>query len=257
MGDDPALGFASPEPMPLGVGGKRATRHSPTLFNRGYGASQRWDGSTPTLEDFVIMPIEDPNEMNLPLTDAVERLANNKTYAAAFQKTYGAEPSNEHLARALSTFVRGLVLGDSPVDRFQAGDSAALTPAEKAGLWIYESKGGCWQCHAGPNLTDEKFHNTGVGVTNGQPEAGRHAATQDAADLGAFKTPTLRGVAQTAPYMHDGSLATLEEVVEFYRKGGHQNPNLDRRMAPLNLSEEDAANLVAFLRALSRPAKTR
>lgn len=240
---DPDHGFSSREALPLGVFGRHALRHAPTLFNRGFGSRQRWDGATPTLEQQVVLPIEDPNEMDLKLTDAVQRLSDDARYSDAFQQTYGESPSPGSLSRALSTFVRGLVTGDTPVDHFQAGNSSALSAEEKAGLWIYESKGQCWQCHSGPNFTDEDLHNTGVGAAT---EGGKNPQDRR------FKTPTLRRLADTAPYMHDGSLASLEDVVEFYAKGGQHNPGLDRRIRPLDLSGSDRKHLVAFLTALSR-----
>jgi cytochrome c peroxidase len=137
------------------------------------------------------------------------------------------------------------------VDRFRLrGDHAALTPPERHGLWLYESKGRCWQCHGGPNFTDEGFHNTGVGWGGSPADPGRERVTKDEADRGKFKTPTLRGVKLRAPYMHDGSVKTLEEVVEFYNRGGVANPNLDPAMRPLGLTKDELADLVAFLKAL-------
>jgi cytochrome c peroxidase len=132
------------------------------------------------------------------------------------------------------------------------GEFDALTDQERAGLWFYESRGGCWRCHSGENFSDEDFHNTGVGVVLGRAEEGRMAVTGRAEDRGRFKTPTLRGVALTAPYMHDGSLASLDDVLEFYRAGGRANPDLDPSLAPLEMTETDRRNLLAFLNALSR-----
>jgi cytochrome c peroxidase len=120
---------------------------------------------------------------------------------------------------------------------------------------LYESKAGCWRCHAGANFTDEAFHATGVGARDGVAQTGRLAVTGDALDLGRFKTPSLRGLGATAPYMHDGSLASLAEVVEFYRKGGGAIPSRDPALRPLELTEAEARSLVAFLEALSRPAQ--
>jgi len=134
------------------------------------------------------------------------------------------------------------------VDRFRSGEVAALQGDARQGLWLFESRGGCWRCHSEHNLTDGKFHNTGVG--NGT-DLGRYAVTHRDADRGAFKTPTLRNVARTGPYMHDGSMATLEEVVRYYSRGGNVNPNLDPALKPLNLSDADARQLVAFLQALT------
>src|SRR5262249_32140621 len=134
-------------------------------------------------------------------------------------------------------------------DRFRRnGSHDALNPSERAGLWIYESKGRCWRCHSGSNFTDEKFHNTGVGW--GKEDLGRFKMTREDTDRGKFKTPSLRGVTLTAPYMHDGSLKTLEDVVEYYNRGGNANPHLDPALAPLGLSKDEIRDLVTFLKAL-------
>jgi cytochrome c peroxidase len=141
--------------------------------------------------------------------------------------------------------------GDSRVDRFRRkGEHDALTAQERSGLWLYESKARCWRCHTGFNFTDEDFHNTGVGWGKKPEDLGRFRVTKKQSDRGKFKTPTLRGCGLTAPYMHDGSLMTLEDVVAFYNKGGVANANLDRVMTPLKLSKEEVRDLVAFLKAL-------
>ena len=153
----------------------------------------------------------------------------------------------------LAAYVRTLSYGGTPFDQFRRhGEIDALMPRERAGMWFFESRGGCWRCHTEPNFSDEDFHNTGVGVTDGVAEPGREAITGDAANRGQFKTPTLRGLTETAPYFHDGSAATLADVVEFYRKGAGANPALSPRLAPIEMTDDDAANLVAFLQALSR-----
>ena len=249
---DPGHGFADARPLSLGVHGQSTLRNAPTLYNRALGEAFMWDGRAATLEEQVLLPIENELEMALPLDRAVERLAAEASYEAGFQEAFGTSPTREGLSRALAAFVRRLLYGDSRVDRFKEGQHGALTPEERGGMWFFESRGACWRCHAGPNFTDEDFHNTGVGVRDGQPEDGRFAITGDEEDRGRFKTPTLRGLAETAPYMHDGSLATLEEVVEFYRQGGHPNASLDPKIGPREMSDRDAANLAAFLRALSR-----
>jgi cytochrome c peroxidase len=142
-----------------------------------------------------------------------------------------------------------LLRGDSPIDRFRIeGDHAAMTETQRHGLWLYESKGLCWKCHGGPNFTDESFRNTGVSW--GGKDSGRHAITKKESDRGRYKTPTLRGVVLRAPYMHDGSLLTLEAVIDFYNGGGGKNPHLDRAIKPLDLSAEERRALVAFLKAL-------
>lgn len=245
-----ATGFASPLPRPNGVQGRTARRHAPALWNRGYGTLQRWDGGSPDLETFVLEPIADANEMDLPLADALARLRDDAQYAAAFAEVFGTEPSPVTLQRALATFVRGIVRGDAPYDRFLAGETDALLPQQRTGLWLFESKGGCWRCHTPPLFTDERFHNTGVGVRDGNPEPGRARLTGADGDRGRWKTPTLRGVRLTAPYMHDASLATLDDVVAFYARGGNANAQLDARMQPAALSDDERAALVAFLSSL-------
>ena len=271
-----ATGYANPEPRPRGIGGQLAKRHAPALWNRGYGTAQRWDGSTPSLEAFVLEPFADAREMDLDVDAAIARLAADDDYRRAFAAAFGAEPSRTALQRALATFVRGIVAGDAPYDRFVHGRPDALSPQQRHGLWIFESKGGCWRCHTPPLFTDERFHNTGVGFRPGteaapagtegaasvdadagaganagaDAERGRAAVTGDAADLRKWKTPTLRGLRLTAPYMHDGSIASLAEVVAFYAQGGGDDPHRDPRLRALELSEADRDALVAFLRSL-------
>lgn len=250
----PEHGFADAQATSLGVHGARTTRNAPSLFNRALGASFMWDGRAPTLAEQVLQPIENPSEMGSKLDDVVARLRGEREYAALFRSELGGEPSKELLARSLSAFVGTLWLGDSPVDRFQGGDAAALSDRERTGLWVYESKARCWRCHSGTNFTDEELHNTGVGVKDGIAEEGRFAVTHDDADRGRFKTPTLRGLAFTAPYMHDGSLATLREVVDYYARGGNANAHLSPEIEKLELTEEEKGSLIAFLEALSRRA---
>lgn len=250
---DPARAFATNDVRPPGVGGRLCGRNSPPIFNRAWGATHFWDGRAATLEQQVVMPIEHPDEMALPLHEALARLAGDAGYRALFAAAGTSEPDAATLAASLAEFLRRLVVGDSPIDRFRAAQGP-LSALERRGLWLYESKGRCWKCHSGPNFSDEQFHNTGVGVRDGAPEPARFAVTGEETDTGAFKTPTLRMVAKTAPYMHDGSLATLEEVVRFYARGGEKNPHLDPKMEPLELDDHDVAALVAFLEALSRDA---
>lgn len=245
-----ATGFASAEPLPLGIGGQRALRHAPALWNRGYGPLQRWDGGAVSLEQFVLEPIADAREMGSSVAAAVQRLGADADYRQAFAATFGGAPEAQGLQQALATFVRGIVRGDGPYDRFLRGEVDALTKEERAGQWVFESKGQCWRCHTPPLFTDERFHNTGVGVRAGVPEAGRMARTGEPSDLGKWKTPTLRGVRHTAPFMHDGSQATLRDVVDFYARGGVPNDQLSPHLRPIELSEADRRHLVAFLMAL-------
>ena len=201
------------------------------------------------VEAQVLLPIENPAEMGLGIPAALKFVAGNRDYAQAFVDAFGGRPTEERLAKALASFLRALVIADSPVDRFRAGEVSELSPEEQAGLWIYEGRGGCWRCHHGPNFSDEAFHNTGVGLEDGVLRPGRAEVTGELTDSGKFRTPGLRMLTKTAPYMHDGSFETLEEVVEFYRSGGRSNAYLSEKIRPLELSDRDVANLVAFLQA--------
>lgn len=247
----PEHGFADPRRRSIGDRGEKTLRHAPTLLNRAFGEAFFWDGRAGTIEEQVLQPIANEREMDLPLEAALERLNQDESYRSAFEAVYQAPAEAESLASALAAFVRTLLSGDSPVDRFRAGERSALSKAARSGMWLFESRGRCWRCHAGANFSDEEFHNTGVAARSGDRDAGRFEVTGDEADRGRFKTPTLRGLVHTAPYMHDGSLATLEEVVELYRDGGHANANLDPLIEPIEMSDEDVQNLAAFLRALS------
>jgi cytochrome c peroxidase len=245
----PDRGFAGDRPR--GVGGRQLPRRAPTLLNRAYGTAFFWDGRASSLEEQALQPIADPDEMGLPLAEAVKRLNADKDYRARFAAAFDNGVTAANVGKALAGFERMLLRGDSRVDRFRKnGEHDALTPQERHGLWLYESKARCWRCHGGANFSDEGFHNTGVGWGREPADAGRHAATRDDADRGKFKTPTLRGVSLTAPYMHDGSLKTLDDVVDFYDRGGIANPRLDPLLGPLHLSADERRALAAFLKAL-------
>lgn len=247
----PDHAFASAEPRPRGIRGQVHSRRAPTLINRAFGSAFFWDGRTATLEEQALMPIADPKEMGSSVSEAVAKISKSQEYKAAFEAAFDDGVTAANLGRALASFERTLMRGNSPVDQFRRnGQHAALTPLERHGLWLYESKGQCWKCHSGPNFTDEEFHNTGVGWGTMNADVGRLAVTKKEDDRGKFKTPTLRGAALRAPFMHDGSLKTLEDVIEFYSKGGTNNPHLDPKMTPLNLSKDEVLALVAFLKAL-------
>ena len=248
---DPAHGFAGKSRVGTGIGGKKTTRNVPSLFNRAYGTAFFWDGRESSLEAQALRPIDNPEEMGGTVAGAVRRLQVHANYPGRFKTAFGEEITPSNLAKAIASFERVLLLGNSRVDRFRAGEVRALNDGERHGLWLFESRGRCWRCHSGPNFSDEKLHNTGVSWNKDPIDLGRYTITKHDADRGRFKTPTLRGLAATAPYMHDGSLATLEEVVEFYNRGGGKNPNLDEAVTPLELSKSDVRDLVAFLRALS------
>lgn len=249
---DPERAFTDDRPKAVGVYGRTGPRRVPKLVNRGYGRSFFWDGRIPTLEEQVLQPVVNSLEMDLPLAEAVERLKADETYAELFLAAFGQPPDENALANALASYVRTILSGGSRYDRYVAGESEALDQRERLGLEIFRTKGNCVTCHLGPNLTDERFHNTGIGFAGGRfVDDGRFTVTDDPRDRGAFKTPTLRDVALTAPYMHDGSLTTLERVIEDYNRGGTPNPQLDSEIRKLNLSEPEKEALAAFLRTLT------
>lgn len=246
----PEKGFSGGVASSLGVNGQPTRRRSPSLVNRAFGASQFWDGRAASLEEQALRPIADPTEMGNTVAEAVRRLSADAGYKVAFDTAFPGEGvTAATLAKALAGFQRVLVRGDGPIDRFRKGARSALSEQAAHGFWLYESKGGCWRCHGGGNFTDEKFHNTGVSWGNRPLDLGRYEVTKDDADRGRFKTPSLRGVGLAAPYMHDGSLKTLEDVIEFYDRGGTANPHLDPAIKPLNLTAGEKAALVAFLKA--------
>jgi cytochrome c peroxidase len=249
----PEFGFADNKAFSEGVRGQKTHRNTPSLLNRYLGSAFMWDARFETLEQQVLDPINNKEEMDLGTDKALARLAEHAEYPKLFAAAWpGKKLDAETLAGSLAHFIRHIRLGDSPVDVFRYGDASPLNAKEKRGLWLYESRAQCWRCHFGPDFTDEVAHNTGIGVKDGKPEEGRFAITKNEEDQGKFKTPTLRGLVYTAPYMHDGSLKTLREVVEHYRKGGVANSHLSPDIKKLHLSDADAEALVAFLEALSR-----
>ena len=222
---------------------------APTLLNRAYGRSFFWDGRAKSLEEQALQPIANPIEMGSTVAEVIDRLQADATYKKQFAAAFADGVSAANLAKAIASFERVLLRGDSPIDRFrQRGDRGAMSDQERHGLWLYESKGQCWRCHTGKNFTDEGFHNTGVSW--GGKDIGRFDVTKSEDDRGKYKTPTLRGVKLRGPYMHDGSIKTLNDVVEFYNRGGGKNPHLDPAIKPLNLTKDEIADLVAFLKAL-------
>jgi cytochrome c peroxidase len=225
---DPKRAFSDGRAVAVGVKGRKGNRNAPALINRGYGKAFFWDARTATLEEQVLQPITNPKELDMTLRELEARLR---------------LPAQE-ISRALSSFVRGILSGSSPYDRYLDGDRDALSEEARRGLQLFRGKGNCITCHVTPNFTDEKLHNTGVSWRTGSlGDAGR--------ENGSFKTPTLREAARTAPYMHDGSLKTLTEVIDFYDQGGNVNPHLDRELRPLRFTSREKLDLIAFLESLS------
>jgi cytochrome c peroxidase len=255
----PERGFADGKRVAEGVRGRRGTRNTPAIINRTYGRAFFWDGRAPALELQVLQPIQNPVEMAAELPELVARLDRDPAYASSFRAVFGRPPDATSLSHALASYVRMLLSGRSRYDRHEAGERDALDAAEREGLGLFRGRARCATCHSGSNFTDEDFHNTGISWNDGGGDPGRHGVTGRPEDRGKFKTPTLRDVELTAPYMHDGSFDTLEAVVEFYDRGAGRNPNLDPALRPIGLSAAERRSLVAFLKALTgdRPAVLR
>ena len=246
---DPRHVFTDGQPVSRGAGDREGTRNAPTLINRGYGISFFWDGRARNLEEQVVQPIQNPSELDLTLAEAVSRLRDKRIYRKLFQAAFDRQVEAQDLAFALASYVRTILSGNSPYDRYLSGERDALSVQAEKGMQIFRGKGNCTACHLGPGLTDERFHNTGVAWRNDRLiDEGRFEVTGKLEHRGAFKTPTLREIDRTAPYMHDGSLDSLEEVIEFYSRGGNPNPHLDSEVRPINLTEDEKADLLAFLR---------
>ncbi len=281
---DPSMGYTAHTKTGIGIDGQAGGRNSPVSFNRILSGLQFWDGRADSLEAQAVGPIANPIEMGFTHEGVVERLASIPVYAKQFETIFGAV-TIDAVGKAIAAFERVIVTAPSPYDFYEQWrpyenfdpedfeddpELAALYAAAKAGVEahpmsesakrgrdiFFTEKGNCTACHVGANLADEKYHNIGVGMDKEQPDVGRFAVTKNDADFGAFKTPTVRNVALTAPYMHDGSVATLEEVVEWYDKGGHPSKHLSEKIRPLNLTEQDQADLVEFMKACTGPTPT-
>jgi cytochrome c peroxidase len=250
----PEKGFADPNQFSLGVRGQKGNRQAPTIINRAFSRAQFWDGRAASLEEQALGPITNPIEMGNPNIDVVlARLKKETSYLEAFQRAFPNDRaiSKENLARAISSFERTIMSGNSPFDRYIEGDRKAMSEAAVRGYQLYLSKANCASCHVSFNFTDETYHNLGVGLIVKMPDVGRYALSKLEGHQGAFKTPTLREIANTAPYMSDGSLKTLEEVVDYYDRGAQPNRWLSPKIKPLGLTAEEKKDLVEFLKALS------
>ncbi|MBI3982114.1 MAG: cytochrome-c peroxidase [Gemmatimonadetes bacterium] len=250
----PERGFTDGRPVAIGVGGAVGRRNAPTLLNRAYGRAFFWDGRAATLEQQALLPMVTATELANTHEEIVRRLEERPPYVRRFTRAFGTDQITiERVAEAIANFERTLVSGDSPFDRYDVlRDTMALSPLARQGLELFRGRANCVVCHDGLLFTDEQFHNTGVAWRDGAvADSGRFAVTRRWEDLGAFKTPALRDVALTAPYMHDGSVGTLEEVVDFYDRGGRPNPHLDAAIGPLNLTPDQKGALVEFLKSLT------
>ena len=277
----PQSAFSDNRQISLGVDLRAGDRNTPTIINRAFSREQFWDGAANSLEEQSKLPLINPKEMAMPSHELlVKKIGAIRGYKTWFKRVFVRDVNIDDLAKAIAAFERTVVSGNAQYDKFRAGTQQALSESEERGLALFEGKARCSQCHNGPNLTDEKYHNLGVDWDTIHVDLGRYKITRNEQDIGAFKTPTLREIADTAPYMHNGTVATLEEVVALYNKGGIANPFLDVEMrrpnrtleqmleyyenrkdpgkpAPetelvrLELTKHEQADLVAFLKALS------
>ena len=245
---DPKKGWSNGERFATGVGGKVGGRSAHTVINTAYNRFQFWDGREPSLEAQALGPIQNPIEMNMTLPELVKKLNAVNGYRKQFRDVFGTDVSALGIAKAIAAYERTVLSGDAPYDLFKAGDKSALTESAQRGMKIFFGKGVCSACHSGPNFTDNAFHNLGVGMKSKELDKGREAESKLLGDRGSFKTPTLREIARSAPYMHDGSISTLEAVVEHYVQGGAPNDFLDEEIFPLKLTKQQKADLITFLK---------
>lgn len=255
---NPSLGWSDGLPTALGVKSMVLGRASPTIFNTGYNSIQMWDGRKKSLEDQAMGPMEATVEMNMDIERLFKWLNNNEGYKKLFAKAYPGEPIDANtLSKAMAAFERTAVSNNSPFDRWVKGDAKAMTSQQIEGFKLFTGKAECSVCHSAPNFTDNGFHNIGLASWGHEnPDMGRYAIRPVNAMKGAFKTPTVREAARTAPYFHDGSAKTLMDVVEHYTKGGEVKTNLSPSMKPLQLTQAEKQALVAFMQALSSPFQT-
>ena len=252
----PEFAFADTSAVSKGVGGKRGTRNSPTAMNVMLRRPFFWDGRAKTLEEQALAPIENPVEMNLPLDSAIQRLQNDAVYRDHFKRIFNSEPNKETLAAAIAAFERTLETSESPFDKWKFyDDPAAVNEAVKKGFEIFNGKGKCSKCHFGADFTQNDFRNIGLFDGKNLNDSGRAVVSGKKDDLGKFKTPSLRNVAVTGPYMHNGMFKTLKQVIDFYDNPDKVVPrpiNRDSLMAkPLQLTIGEKNELEAFLLSLT------
>jgi cytochrome c peroxidase len=247
----PTMGWSDAGPTSAGINGQLGGRRAPPVSNAAYLPLQFWDGRAPSLEEQAKGPTQNPIEMGNTHDAMLRTVGDIPGYLEEFKIVFGPGPVTvDQVAQAIAAFERTVVTTDSPFDRYVRGDEAAMTAQEKWGLEIFNGKGHCTSCHWGPNFTDGRFHNIGVREKNKEKsDLGRFEITKNSADKGAFKTPTVRDAALRAPYLHDGSEKNLEDLVEFYNRGGDsEDPLLDPLLLPLRLSDSEKAALVAFMK---------
>jgi cytochrome c peroxidase len=250
---DPTMAWAEDSATSTGINDAVGGANSPTVINAAYAKAQFWDGRAASLEEQALGPIENPIEMGHKLDDLVPQLNAIDEYKERFQDVFGTDVTKEGIAKAIAAFERTVLSGNSPYDKYMAGDESALTDMQKQGMKLFDDVG-CSTCHSEPLFSSYRYYNAGIGMDKEKPDEGRMSVTKDEKDLGKFRVPSLREVANTAPYFHDGSCETLEEAVAVMASGGIPNDNLSGVLAGIGekgVSEEDQAAIVEFLKALS------
>lgn len=249
----PELAWTDGTKLSMGIDNQLSSRNSMTVVNRLYGRAQLWHGKMPTLESQAKNPLTKAVRMGMPSTDAeVAKLNAVAGYRELFQQVFCTDVTIDGVAKAIAAFERTLLSGNSPADRYDMGqEENAISESAKRGLAVFQGKGRCTRCHSGFNFADEEFHNLGIDWDTAKADLGRYSVDKHPGTVGGFKTPTLREIARTAPYMHDGRFATLEEVVDLYDQGGIQNPHLSNLIIPLGLTPQEKKDLVEYMRALS------
>lgn len=253
---DPRTGWANPNATDTGIRGQVGGRNSGTVINSGYMRYQFWDGREESLEGQAVGPIHNPIEMGETHENVVRKLNAIPGYLEQFRNVFGTDVTIDGIGKAIASFERTIVSGPSPFDLYMMGDHSAMSSAAIRGMQLFNGKGHCTPCHSGPLFSNQWFHNIGVGMAAEKPDLGRFDKTQDHADRGRFKVPTLRNIALTPPYLHDGSEKTLMDVINYYDRGGTPNPGLDPLMMPLHLTTCEKSDLVTFLESLTGPIPT-
>ncbi len=249
---DPSKGWTDQAPVSTGIKGQKGGISAPSVLNSAYMELQFWDGRAKSLEEQAKGPIQNPVEMGFTHEEAVARLKTIKGYAPMFKKAFGEDGIDiEKVAKAIATFERTVLTGDAPFDRWHAGDKTAMSESAVRGFDLFNKKANCAICHDGFNFSNSDFHNIGVGMLDKKPNLGRFEQTKEDKHKGAFKTPTLRNLKYTAPYMHDGSEKDLAAVIDYYDRGGNANAWQDGRMKRLALTPDEKKDLIAFLDALN------
>lgn len=250
---DPQQAWTEHRAVSEGIGGALGERNSPTVINAAYATSQFWDGRAASLEEQALGPIENPIEMGHTLDELVKQLGAVAGYRERFQQVFGTEVTKEGIAKAIAAFERTILSGNSPYDRYQAGQTDALTEVQRRGMALFEDAG-CATCHTPPLFSNYRFYNAGVGMDRAEPDLGLMKESNKESDRGKFRVPTLREAAGTWPYFHDGSVEKLEDAVALMAAGGKDNPNLSIMLEAVrrkNLTAEDQQALVEFIKALS------